>query len=146
MPTNLYGPNDNFDLESSHVLPALIRKFVEATNKGLENVTLWGTGSAIREFLFVEDLAHAIIFCVENYDSDDHINIGTGTGISIKQLAEKIAEITRFRGEIFWDQSKPDGMPTKVLNVEKINSLGWSPSFSFEDGLTKTINWYKENN
>jgi GDP-L-fucose synthase len=125
MPTNLYGPNDNFDLENSHVLPALIRKFVEATNNRLKTVTLWGTGSAIREFLYVEDLARAIIFCTENYDSDDHINIGTGIGISIRELAGKIAEITGFDGEIVWDKSKPDGMPVKVLDVERINRLGW---------------------
>ena len=145
MPTNLYGPNDNFDLENSHVLPALIRKFVEATNNRLKTVTLWGTGSAVREFLYVEDLARAIIFCTENYDSDDHINIGTGIGISIKQLAEKISEITGFSGEIVWDKSKPDGMPVKVLDVGRIKSLGWSPTFSFEDGLVKTVNWYREN-
>ena len=145
MPTNLYGPNDNFDLENSHVLPALIRKFVEATNNRLKTVTLWGTGSAIREFLYVEDLARAIVFCTENYDSDDHINIGTGIGISIKQLAEKISEITGFSGEIVWDKSKPDGMPVKVLDVGRIKSLGWSPTFSFEDGLVKTVNWYREN-
>jgi GDP-L-fucose synthase len=145
MPTNLYGPNDNFDLENSHVLPALIRKFVEATNNRLKTVTLWGTGSAVREFLYVEDLARAIIFCTENYDSDDHINIGTGIGISIKQLAEKISEITGFSGEIVWDKSKPDGMPVKVLDVGRIKSLGWSPTFSFEDGLIKTVNWYREN-
>ena len=145
MPTNLYGPNDNFDLDNSHVLPALIRKFVEATHMGMKTVTLWGTGSAIREFLYVEDLARAIIFCTENYDSDDHINIGTGIGISIRELAGKIAEIAGFDGEIVWDKSKPDGMPVKVLDVERINRLGWNPSISFEDGLEKTINWYKEN-
>lgn len=145
MPTNLYGPNDNFDLDNSHVLPALIRKFVEATNNRLKTVTLWGTGSAIREFLYVEDLARAIVFCTENYDSDDHINIGTGIGISIKQLAEKISEITGFSGEIVWDKSKPDGMPVKILDVGRIKSLGWSPTFSFEDGLVKTVNWYREN-
>ena len=145
MPTNLYGPNDNFDLDNSHVLPALIRKFVEATNNRLKTVTLWGTGSAVREFLYVEDLARAIIFCTENYDSDDHINIGTGIGISIKQLAEKISEITGFSGEIVWDKSKPDGMPVKILDVGRIKSLGWSPTFSFEDGLVKTVNWYREN-
>lgn len=145
MPTNLYGPNDNFDLDNSHVLPALIRKFVEATNNRRKTITLWGTGAAIREFLYVEDLARAIVFCTENYDSDDHINIGTGIGISIKQLAEKISEITGFSGEIVWDKSKPDGMPVKVLDVGRIKSLGWSPTFSFDDGLVKTISWYKEN-
>jgi GDP-L-fucose synthase len=145
MPTNLYGPNDNFDLDNSHVLPALIRKFVDATYMDMKAVTLWGTGSAIREFLYVEDLAHAIRFCTENYDSDDHINIGTGKGISIRELAGKIAEITGFNGEIVWDKSKPDGMPVKVLDVERINRLGWKSTISFEDGLKKTINWYKEN-
>ena len=145
MPTNLYGPNDNFDLENSHVLPALIRRFVEASKSGINNVTLWGTGSAIREFLYVEDLSKAIIFCAENYDSGQHINIGTGIGISIRDLAEKIAKFTSFDGKIIWDDSKPDGMPIKVLDIARIKSLGWNPSISLDDGLEKTINWYKEN-
>jgi GDP-L-fucose synthase len=144
MPTNLYGPRDNFDLENSHVLPALIRKFVEAKRNNVESVMLWGTGSAVREFLFVEDLARAIIFCSDNYDSDDHINIGTGVGISIKELAEKIAKLTNFQGRILWDSSKPDGMPRKVLNIDKITKLGWRPNVALDDGILKTIAWYEE--
>jgi GDP-L-fucose synthase len=144
MPTNLYGPRDNFDLENSHVLPALIRKFVEAKRNNVESVILWGTGSAVREFLFVEDLARAIIFCSDNYDSDDHINIGTGVGISIKELAEKIAKLTDFQGRILWDSSKPDGMPRKVLNIDKITKLGWRPNVALDDGILKTIAWYEE--
>lgn len=144
MPTNLYGPRDNFDLENSHVLPALIRKFVEAKRNNVESVILWGTGSAVREFLFVEDLARAIIFCSDNYDSDDHINIGTGAGISIKELAEKIAKLTNFQGRILWDSSKPDGMPRKVLNINKITKLGWRPNVALDDGILKTIAWYEE--
>jgi GDP-L-fucose synthase len=144
MPTNLYGPRDNFDLENSHVLPALIRKFVEAKRNNVESVILWGTGSAVREFLFVEDLARAIIFCSDNYDSDDHINIGTGVGISIKELAEKIAKLTNFQGRILWDSSKPDGMPRKVLNIDKITKLGWRPNVALDDGILKTIAWYEE--
>lgn len=144
MPTNLYGPRDNFDLENSHVLPALIRKFVEAKRNNVESVMLWGTGSAVREFLFVEDLARAIIFCLDNYDSDDHINIGTGVGISIKELAEKIAKLTNFQGRILWDSSKPDGMPRKVLNIDKITKLGWRPNVALDDGILKTIAWYEE--
>jgi GDP-L-fucose synthase len=144
MPTNLYGPRDNFDLENSHVLPALIRKFVEAKRNNVESVILWGTGSAVREFLFVEDLARAIIFCSDNYDSDDHINIGTGVGISIKELAEKIAKLTNFQGRILWDSSKPDGMPRKVLNIDKITKLGWRPNVALDDGILKTIASYEE--
>ena len=146
MPTNLYGPNDNFDLQSSHVLPALIRKFIEATNQKMSELTLWGTGSATREFLYVEDLAKAIRFCSENYDSDEHINIGTGIGITIKQLAQKIAELSNFNGQINWDSTKPDGMPVKVLDITKITNLGWAPTVSLDTGILKTIAWYRENN
>jgi GDP-L-fucose synthase len=146
MPTNLYGPNDNFDLQSSHVLPALIRKFIEATNQKMGELTLWGTGSATREFLYVEDLAKAIRFCAENYDSDEHINIGTGIGITIKQLAQKIAELSNFNGQINWDSTKPDGMPVKVLDITKITDLGWAPTVSLDTGILKTIAWYRENN
>ena len=145
MPTNLYGPNDNFDLQNSHVLPALIRKFVEAKDSNSSTVSLWGTGSAIREFLYVEDLAKAIIFCADNYDSDEHINVGTGVGISIKDLAEKIAELTDFKGQINWDATKPDGMPVKVLDTEKITKMGWKPRVDLDEGIIKTIKWYREN-
>ena len=146
MPTNLYGPRDNFDLQNSHVLPALIRKFVEAINSGVNNVQLWGTGSAVREFLYVEDLAKAVVFCLENYDSSEHINIGTGIGTTIKELSVKISELSGFQGEIKWDSSKPDGMPVKVLDVSKINQLGWFAQTDLEDGIKKTLDWYRVNN
>ena len=146
MPTNLYGPRDNFDLQNSHVLPALIRKFVEAINSGVNNVQLWGTGSAVREFLYVEDLAKAVVFCLENYDSSEHINIGTGIGTTIKELSVKISELSGFQGEIKWDSSKPDGMPVKVLDVSKINQLGWFAQTKLEEGIKKTLDWYRENN
>jgi GDP-L-fucose synthase len=146
MPTNLYGPRDNFDLQNSHVLPALIRKFVEAINSGVNDVQLWGTGSAVREFLYVEDLAKAVVFCLENYDSSEHINIGTGIGTTIKELSLKISELSGFQGEIKWDSSKPDGMPVKVLDVSRINQLGWFAHTDLEDGIKKTLDWYRENN
>ena len=145
MPTNLYGPRDNFDLQNSHVLPALIRKFVEAINSGAKPVELWGTGSAVREFLYVEDLAKAVIFCLNNYDSNEHINIGTGIGITIKELSEKISRLSGFEGEIKWDSSKPDGMPVKVLDVSRINQLGWFSTTDLDSGIEKTLSWYRAN-
>ena len=145
MPTNLYGPRDNFDLQNSHVLPALIRKFVEAINSGAKSVELWGTGSAVREFLYVEDLAKAVIFCLNNYDSNEHINIGTGIGITIKELSEKISRLSGFEGEIKWDSSKPDGMPVKVLDVSRINQLGWFATTDLDSGIEKTLSWYRAN-
>lgn len=145
MPTNLYGPRDNFDLENSHVLPALIRKFVEAINSGAKSVELWGTGSAVREFLYVEDLAKAVIFCLKNYDSNEHINIGTGIGITIKELSEKISRLSGYEGDIKWDSSKPDGMPVKVLDVSRINQLGWFATTDLDSGIEKTLSWYRAN-
>lgn len=145
MPTNLYGPRDNFDLQNSHVLPALIRKFVEAINSGTKSVELWGTGSAVREFLYVEDLAKAVIFCLKNYESNEHINIGTGIGITIKELSEKISRLSGFEGEIKWDSSKPDGMPVKVLDVSRINQLGWFATTDLDSGIEKTLSWYRAN-
>ena len=140
MPTNLYGPNDNYDLDSSHVFPAMIRKFHEAKDK----VTLWGDGSAMREFLYVDDLAEAAFKCMVNYDSEDIINVGTGKDITIKDLAETIADIVGFKGEIVWDTSKPNGTPRKVLNVDKIKSLGWKPKVSLREGIQKTYDLYKD--
>ena len=128
MPTNLYGPNDNYDLDSSHVLPAMIRKFHEAKDK----VTLWGDGSAMREFLYVDDLAEAAFKCMVSYDSGEIINVGTGKDITIKELATTIADVVGFKGEIVWDISKPNGTPRKVLNVDKMKSLGWEPKISFD--------------
>ena len=146
MPTNLYGPNDNFELLNSHVLPALIHKFVEAKKNNLQNVTIWGSGEPKREFLFVDDLADAIIFLMQNYNSSDIINIGTGDDISILNLAMLIKKITEFDGEILFDKTKPDGTPRKLLDVSKINSLGWKAKNNLEDGLKFTIDWYKKNN
>jgi GDP-L-fucose synthase len=145
MPTNLYGPNDNFDLENSHVFPALIRKFVEGKRNNLKSVTLWGSGSPKREFLHVDDLAKAILVCLEKYDSDQHINIGTGEDLSIRELAIKVAKAAGFEGEIIWDASKPDGTPRKVLDVSKIMSLGWKPSITLDQGISETVQWYQEN-
>ena len=140
MPTNLYGPNDNYDLDSSHVLAAMIRKFHEAKDK----VTLWGDGSAMREFLYVDDLAEAAFKCMLRYDSGDIINVGTGKDITIKDLAETIADVVGFKGEIEWDTSKPNGTPRKVLNVDKIESLGWEPKVSLREGIKKTYELYKD--
>ena len=140
MPTNLYGPNDNYDLDSSHVLPAMIRKFHEAKDK----VTLWGDGSAMREFLYVDDLAEAAFKCMVNYDSEEIINVGTGKDITIKELAETIADVVGFKGEIVWDTSKPNGTPRKVLNIDKIKSLGWEPKVGLREGIEKTYELYKE--
>tara|TARA_Y100001972_G_scaffold722_1_gene886 strand:- start:92 stop:1018 length:927 start_codon:yes stop_codon:yes gene_type:complete len=145
MPTNLYGPNDNFDLENSHVLPALIRKFYEAAMLRHGKVTLWGDGSAMREFLHVDDLAEALINCMDKYDSDDIINIGTGEDVTIKELAEMVAEVIDFRRTIEWDTSKPNGTPRKVLNVDKIKSLGWEPKIGLKDGILSTYKWFKNN-
>ena len=140
MPTNLYGPNDNYDLDSSHVLPAMIRKFHEAKDK----VTLWGDGSAMREFLYVDDLAEAAFKCMVNYDSEEIINVGTGKDITIKELATTIADVVGFKGEIVWDTSKPNGTPRKVLNVDKMKSLGWEPKVGLREGIEKTYELYKE--
>ena len=141
MPTNLYGPNDNFDLESSHVLPALIRKFHEAKDK----VTLWGDGSARREFLHVDDLAEACYTCMKNYDSSEPINVGTGEDITIKELAGIVSDVVGYPGQTTWDTSKPNGTPRKVLNIDKIKSLGWKPKISLKDGIKTTYNYYRSN-
>ena len=142
MPTNLYGPNDNFDLENGHVLPVLIRKFVEAQRTNAEEVIAWGTGTPLREFLHVEDLARAVLLCLDKYDDARHINIGTAEEISIKNLAEKIADKVGFKGKIVWSKNKPDGTIRKVLDNRRILDLGWKPIISLDEGLTKTIDWY----
>jgi GDP-L-fucose synthase len=145
MPINLYGPNDNFDLESSHVFPALIRKFTDAIENNSKEVVVWGSGNPRREFLHVDDLARAIIVCLEKYDSDEHINIGTGSDLTIKYLAEKIAKISGFKGEIIWDSTKEDGTLRKLLDIQKITKLGWKPEVSLEQGIKSTIDWYLKN-
>lgn len=146
MPCNLYGPNDNFDLETSHVLPAMIAKFDHALNHSKYwEVKLWGDGSAMREFLHVDDLAEACYICMQNYNDFEHINVGTGEDITIKDLAEIIADIVGYNRNINWDTTKPNGTPRKVLNVDKIKSLGWEPKVSLYKGIQKTYEWYKKN-
>ena len=145
MPTNLYGPNDNFDLESSHVFPALIRKFIEAKKSNANTVNLWGTGKPRREFLHVDDLAKAIIVCLDNYDADQQINIGTGIDLTVAELAEKIAKNTGFAGSINWDVDREDGTPQKVLDIQKITNLGWKPTINLDQGIKLTVEWYLEN-
>lgn len=142
MPTNLYGPNDNFNLESSHVLPAMIRKFDDAKINNQSNVTLWGSGSVYREFLHVDDLATALIFLMNSNQDNGLINIGTGEDLTIKELAEKIKKVVAFNGEIIWDQTKPDGTPRKLLDIEFITGLGWKPQIQLENGLRETYDWY----
>jgi GDP-L-fucose synthase len=145
MPTNLYGPNDNFDLENSHVFPALIRKFIEAKKSNANTVNLWGTGKPRREFLHVDDLANAIVVCLDNYDSDQQINIGTGIDLTIEEVAEKIAKNTGFTGSINWNTAKEDGTPQKVLDIQKITNLGWKPTINLDQGIELTVEWYLEN-
>jgi GDP-L-fucose synthase len=145
MPTNLYGPNDNFDLVSSHVLPALLRKAHEAKTSGARQLTLWGSGEPRREFLHVDDLAEACLLLLEKYDSPDIINVGCGEDISIRELAELICEIVGFDGELVWDRSQPDGTPRKLLDVSKLKALGWEPVVSLRDGIVHTYEWFLAN-
>ncbi len=143
---NIYGPRDNFDLESSHVIPALIRKFTEAVKEGKKEVVVWGTGKASREFLYVEDAAEAILLATEKYNKSEPVNIGAGFEIKIKDLVELIADLTGFDGKVIWDKSKPDGQPRRCLDTSKAyNEFGFKAKTSFEDGLKKTINWYLGN-
>ena len=135
MPTNLYGPNDNYDLQTSHVLPALLRKFHEAKESGSPTVTCWGTGSPMREFLHVDDLAEACLFLMDSYDGKQFVNVGTGTDITIKELAETIAGVVGFKGEIVWDISKPDGTPRKLMDVSKVHDLGWKHKIELRQGI-----------
>ena len=153
MPTNLYGPNDNFDLESSHVLPALIRKCHEGKDNVsvdmggpyMHPINLWGDGSPMREFLHVDDLAEACYKCMQDYEGEEHINVGTGEDVTIKEAATTIADVVGFTGGFNWDTSKPNGTPRKVLNIDKIKSLVWEPKISFKDGIESTYKWYLEN-
>jgi GDP-L-fucose synthase len=145
MPTNMYGPRDNFDIETGHVLPALINKFVSAVNESQSKVMMWGDGSPRREFLHSIDLAKAIIIATEKYDDDLHLNVGSGEEISIRELATLVADQTGYQGEIAWDTSKPNGTPRKVLNSDRIKALGWNPEISIAEGIKSTIEWFKEN-
>ncbi|WP_291137358.1 GDP-L-fucose synthase [Flavobacterium sp. UBA7663] len=142
MPTNLFGINDNFNLENSHVLPALLRKFIEAKQNNKQEVTIWGSGTPMREFLFVDDLAEACLFLMENYNDVETVNIGTGKDVSIKELAETIMKIVGFEGNLIFDASKPDGAPRKLLDVSKINTLGWKHKVTLEEGIKRTHQWY----
>ncbi|MCL4539958.1 MAG: GDP-L-fucose synthase [Bacteroidetes bacterium] len=143
MPTNLYGPNDNFDLQNSHVLPALIRKFVEARDAGAPSVTVWGTGKPRREFLHADDMAEACLFLMDRYDEGDMVNIGTGEDLTIKELSELIASVAGYTGAIEFDTTKPDGTPRKLLDVHKINSLGWKARISLRDGIAGVMESYR---
>lgn len=145
MPTNLYGYNDNFDLKSSHVLPAMIRKFHEAKENNHSPVTLWGSGTPMREFLFVDDLAHAVIYALENKLSEHLYNVGSGKDIAIKELAETIQKAVGHQGEIIWDSSKPDGTPRKLMDVSKMNAMGWTYSTELNEGIERTYKWFLEN-
>jgi GDP-L-fucose synthase len=145
MPTNLYGTNDNFDLNTSHVLPAMMRKFHEAKVNNHAPVILWGSGTPMREFLFVDDMAQAVVFALENKLPDYLYNIGTGEDLTIKELAETIQKITGHQGEIIWDSSKPDGTPRKLMDISKMHALGWKHQVQLEEGIQKTYNWFLEN-
>jgi len=155
MPCNLYGPNDNFDLETSHVLPAMIAKFHNAKKDGYvidpggpwhgPSVKLWGDGSAMREFLHVDDLAEACYVCMQNYDESEHINVGTGEDVTIKELAETISNVVDFPGDIEWDTTKPNGTPRKVLNINKVKELGWEAKITLRQGIKSTYEWYYHN-
>ena len=143
MPTNLYGPGDNFDLATSHVMPALLRKFHEARLAGSAEVVVWGTGSARREFLYVDDLADAAVFLMEHYDGEDIINVGTGVDVTIGELAEVVARVVGYEGRVVFDRSKPDGTPRKVLDVSRLTGLGWRASVGLEEGVERTYGWYR---
>lgn len=145
MPTNLYGPNDNFDLESSHVLPALIRRFHDAKTSGATEVTVWGSGSPKREFLHVDDLAEACLFLMRHYDHDQHINVGTGKDLSIKELAETVRDVVAPNLDLVWDTTKPDGTRRKLLDVSRLHDLGWRHTVELRQGIERTYAWFQEN-
>lgn len=144
MPTNLYGPGDSFDLQTSHVLPALIRKFIEAKESNRPEVVVWGSGRPFREFLFVDDLAEACVWAMNDYEENMWLNVGTGRDISIKEVAQMISDLIGYEGQVVFDSSKPDGTPKKLLDVSKINGLGWSAKTDLKEGLRETIEWYKK--
>lgn len=145
MPCNLYGPNDNFNLETSHVLPALMRKFHEAKVSGAKEVVVWGTGTPLREFLHVDDLARGVVWCLDNYDEYEHINCGAGYDLSIRELAETVGRVVGYSGDLLFDTSKPDGTPRKIMDSSRMHALGWAPEIGFEDGIRATYEWYLEN-
>lgn len=144
MPCNLYGPNDNFNLQTSHVLPALIRKFHEAKLSGSREVVVWGTGTPLREFLHVDDLAKGVVFCLDHYDEYEHMNCGAGFDVTIREIAETIARVVGFDGQLVFDTTKPDGTPRKIMDSTRIRALGWKPEISLEDGLASSYRWFIE--
>lgn len=144
MPTNLYGPNDNYELQGSHVLPAMIRKFHEAKVTGQTQVELWGTGSPLREFLYVDDMADACVFLLENYHGETHVNVGTGKELTIKELAYKVKEAVGFEGKIVWNSAMPDGTPRKLTDVTRLHQLGWEHKVELDEGIRMAYNWYLE--
>lgn len=145
MPTNLYGPHDNYDLQGSHVMPAMIRKFHDAKIQGAPSVELWGTGTPLREFLYVDDMADACVFLLENYNGEQHVNIGTGKEVTIKELAETVKRIVGYEGEIIWNSEMPDGTPRKLTDVTKLHDLGWTHKVELEEGVQLAYDWFKEN-
>ena len=144
MPTNLYGPGDNFHPENSHVMPGLMRRFHEAKVNNTPSVVCWGHGLVKREFLHVDDLADACYTCMQKYEEDEHINVGTGEDVTIKELAETVSDVVGYEGKIEWDTSKPSGTPRKVMNVDKMKALGWEPKHSLREGIESTYKWYVE--
>ena len=145
MPTNLYGPHDNYDLQGSHVMPAMIRKFHEAKENKAPSVELWGTGTPLREFLYVDDMADACVFLLENYSGEQHVNIGTGKEVTIKELAETVKEVVGYEGEIVWNKDMPDGTPRKLTNVDKLHGLGWTHKVELREGVQLAYDWFREN-
>ena len=145
MPTNLYGPHDNYELQGSHVMPAMIRKFHEAKVSKAPSVELWGTGSPLREFLYVDDMADACVFLLENYDGEQHVNIGTGKEVTIKELAETVKKTVGYEGEIIWNKDMPDGTPRKLTDVTKLHELGFFHKVDLEEGVEKAYQWFKDN-
>jgi len=145
MPTNLYGPYDNYDLSGSHVMPAMIRKFHDAKVNNAPSVELWGTGTPLREFLYVDDMADACVFLLEHYDGEQHVNIGTGKEVTIRELADTVQRVVGYEGEVVWNQDMPDGTPRKLTDVTKLHSLGWTHKIELEEGVQLAYNWFKEN-
>lgn len=145
MPTNLYGPHDNYDLQGSHVMPAMIRKFHEAKENKSPSVELWGTGTPLREFLYVDDMADACVFLLENYSGEQHVNIGTGMEVTIKELAETVKDVVGYEGEIVWNRDMPDGTPRKLTNVDKLHGLGWTHKVELREGVQLAYDWFREN-
>ena len=145
MPCNLYGPNDNFNLETSHVMPALMRKFHEAKVSGAKEVMVWGTGTPLREFLHVDDLAKGVVWCLDHYNDYEHINCGAGFDVTIRELAETVGRAVGFAGDLVFDTTKPDGTPRKIMDSSRMRALGWKPEISFEEGIASTYRWYLEN-